>query len=257
MGPIKHLVVPDVQTRPGQDLTFLNWIGQYILDQKPDTLICLGDFYDMHSLSSYDKGTRGGEGARVIEDIEFGKRAMHTMLSPLLRHQNNQIRNKKKVYRPRMVFTLGNHEQRIERYVNSNPELHNFLSYDSLGLEMFGWEVYDFLKPVDVDGIIYVHYLANPMTGRPYTGTASSQLKTVGRSFVVGHKQVLDIGIRPIIDNSMQIGIVCGACYPHDEGYKGHQGNNHFRGLIVMHDVRNGFAEPMPVSLDYLRRTYS
>lgn len=256
MKTINHFIIPDVQVSPGQDWGFLSQIGEYILDQKPEVIVCLGDFFDMHSLGSYDKGKKAGEGARVSEDIAAGKEAMQRLLEPLLKLQTKQKKNKEKVYRPRMVFTLGNHEQRIERYVNDNPELSEFLSYKNLGLEQFGWEVHDFLKPVDVDGIIYTHYLANPMTGRPYSGSAMNQLKTVGKSYVVGHKQVLDIGIRPVIDGSMQLGIICGACYPHDESYKGHQGNNHFRGVIVLHDVRSGFADPMLVSLDYLNRRY-
>ncbi|MNC77794.1 hypothetical protein D3C75_1298510 [compost metagenome] len=81
-------------------------------------------------------------------------------------------------------------------------------------------------------------------------------MKTIGRSFVVGHKQVLDIAIRPTIDNKMQIGIINGATYPHDEGYKGFQGNNHFRGIVVLNEAKDGFALPMPVSLDYLKDKY-
>ncbi len=256
MKTINHFILPDVQVRPGQDWAFLSHIGEYILDQRPDVIVCLGDFFDMHSLSSYDKGKKSGEGARVSEDIQAGKDAMATLLLPLLELQQRQRKNKEKVYKPKLVYTLGNHEQRIERYVNDNPELGEFLSYKNLGLEQFGWEVHDFLKPTEIDGITYTHYLANPMTGRPYSGSALNQLKTIGKSYVVGHKQVLDIGIRPIIDGSMQLGIICGACYPHDEAYKGYQGNNHFRGVIVLHDVRNGFADPMFVSLDYLNRRY-
>lgn len=256
MKTINHFVVPDVQVRPGQNWAFLSHIGEYILDQKPDVIVCLGDFFDMHSLGSYDKGKKAGEGARVTEDIAAGKEAMGKLLLSLLELQQRQRKNKEKVYKPRMVFTLGNHEQRIERYVNDNPELSEFLSYKNLGLEQFGWEVHDFLKPVDVDGIIYTHYLANPMTGRPYSGSAMPQLKTAGGSFVVGHKQLLDIAIRPVLSGSMQLGIICGACYPHDEPYKGYQGNNHFRGVIILHDVRDGFADPMFVSLDYLNRRY-
>ena len=101
-----------------------------------------------------------------------------------------------------------------------------------------------------------MHYLANPMTGKPYAGNALNQLKTVGRSFVVGHKQVLDIAIRPTLDGKQQIGIVNGACYPFDESYKGFQGNSHWRGLTVLHEVEDGFAAPMFVSLDYLKRKY-
>ena len=254
--PIKHFIIPDVQVKPGQDWAFLSWIGEYILDQEPDVIVCLGDFADMHSLSSYDKGKASGEGTRVKADLDATKEAMSILLKPLKDTQARQKKNKDKVYRPRMVMTLGNHEQRIERHVDANPELIGFLSYDDLGYKEFGWEVYDFLEPIGVDGIIYTHYLSNPMTGRPYSGTALSQLKTVGKSYVVGHKQVLDVGIRPVLDGSMQLGIICGACYPHNEGYKGHQGNNHFRGLVVLHDVRGGFADPMFVSLDYLKRKY-
>ena len=35
-----------------------------------------------------------------------------------------------------------------------------------------------------------------------------------------------------------------------DEKYKGYQGNNHFRGLTVLNDVRDGFGVPMFVSLE-------
>ena len=94
------------------------------------------------------------------------------------------------------------------------------------------------------------------MSGKPYSGTASSILKTVGKSFVVGHKQVLDITIRPTIDGKQQIGIVNGACYDFDEGYKGYQGNNHFRGIIMLHEVEDGFGLPMPVSLEFLKKKY-
>mgnify|MGYP003600228374 FL=1 len=73
---------------------------------------------------------------------------------------------------------------------------------------------------------------------------------------MVGHKQVLDIAIRPTIDGKQQLGIVNGACYDHMEGYKGYQGNNHFRGLTVLHEAQDGFAVPMFVSLDYMKEKY-
>ncbi|MNZ71595.1 hypothetical protein D3C78_899600 [compost metagenome] len=94
------------------------------------------------------------------------------------------------------------------------------------------------------------------MTGKPYGGQVLNQLKTVGRSFVVGHKQVLDIAIRPTLDGKMQVGIINGASYPHDEAYKGYQGNFHFRGIIMLNEVKDGFGLPVPVSLDFLREKY-
>ena len=136
------------------------------------------------------------------------------------------------------------------------PELDGFVGTSTLNLEKYGWNVHPFLKPVEIEGIYFVHFLANPFTGRPYGGTAMSQLKQVGRSFVVGHKQCLDIAIRPTIDGKHQIGIVNGACYPFDERYKGFQGNNHFRGIVMLHDAKDGYGNIMTVSLDYLMNKY-
>ena len=39
-------------------------------------------------------------------------------------------------YKPKMVLTLGNHEERIMRHVNDNPELQGFLSYDNLRYDL-------------------------------------------------------------------------------------------------------------------------
>lgn len=257
MSGKKILCIGDVQVKPGHDLEYVKHIGQYIVDKRPDVIVCIGDFFDFESLSSYDRGKKSFEGRRLILDIEAGKTAMELLFAPLKALQERQKANRKKVYQPRLVFTHGNHEYRFDRLSEDMPELEGFVGSETLGLEDWGWEVYPFLKPVEIEGIYFVHYLANPMSGKPYGGTALNQLKTVGRSFVVGHKQVLDMAIRPTIDGNMQLGIVNGACYPHDEAYKGFQGNTHFRGLIMLHEAKDGFALPMPVSLDYLKERYA
>lgn len=252
----KILVVGDCQVKPNEDLTFLDHIGQYIIDKRPDVVVCIGDFWDFPSLSSYDKGKRSFEGRRLLADLKAGNEGMERLLAPLKGLQRQQRANRKRVYSPRLVFTLGNHEDRADRAARDAPELDGLIGTHMMNLDDHGWEVYPFLKPVEIAGIYFVHYLANPMTGKPYSGTAMNQLKTVGKSFCVGHKQVLDFAIRPTIDGKMQIGIVNGACYPHDEDYKGFQGNNHFRGLIMLHEAEDGFCLPLPVSLDYLEERY-
>ncbi len=165
-----------------------------------------------------------------------------------IRNSNFMIRHNNKCH------ITGN--CRFDRLAEDMPELTGLVGTSTLGLEDMGWEVVPFLKPVDIEGIYFVHYLANPMTGKPYGGVALNQLKTVGRSFVVGHKQCLDIAIRPTLDGKHQLGVVVGACYPFDESYKGHQGNFHFRGVVMLHEVEDGFALPMPVSLSYLQQHY-
>lgn len=252
----KHLIIADTQCKPGHDLTYLSAIGEYIASKKPDVIVHIGDHFDLESLSSYDKGKRTFEGRRLIADIEVGHAGMKRIMEPIWKLQESQRKKKKKVYNPRLIFCLGNHEARADRLANDNPELTGFVGTAELNLEQYGWEVYPFLQPAIVDGINYVHFLANPFTGKPYGGNALNQLKTVGCSYVVGHKQMLDCAVRPTLEGKMQIGIINGACYPFDEPYKGFQGNYHFRGLTVLHEVKDGFGCPMFVSLDYMMEKY-
>ena len=37
---------------------------------------------------------------------------------------------------------------------------------------------------------------------------------------------------------------------------QGHQGNNHFRGLTILHEAKDGFAVPCFVSLSYMKDNY-
>ena len=251
-------VIGDMQIRPNMNLDHIEHIGRYITDKKPDVIVQIGDWWDMPSLSSYDRGKASFEGRRVKEDIEAGHEGMRRLFEPIKKLQQAQRYFKKKVYSPRLVLTLGNHCERLDRAAQGSPELVGYIGTKELNIEQYGWEVYEFLKPVNIEGINFVHYLANPMTGRPYSGSAAGMLKTVGASFVMGHKQVLDIAIRTTLEGKNQIGIINGASYPHFEDYKGHQGgNSHFRGITMLYEAKDGFALPSFISLDFLRERYS
>lgn len=255
---ITQLMIPDTQCKPDIDMSYLDWLGEYLVEKQPDVIVHIGDHADMPSLSSYDKGKGKAEGKRVQKDIEASIEGMNRLLKPLYDLQQQEIKEFGSVqYKPKMVLTLGNHEERIMRHVNDNPELQGFLSYDNLRYKDFGWEVFDFLEPTMINGITYVHYMANPMSGRPYGGAALNVLKNVGESFCMGHKQCLDIATRFLPSSGrQQWAIIAGAYYSHDEGYKGHQGNKHFRGIVVKHNVKDGNCNPMIVDMEYLKNRY-
>ncbi len=145
---------------------------------------------------------------------------------------------------------------RIQRFAEDNPLMYGKVSLADLQYQKFGWEVHDFLKPVEIDGIMYCHFFANPFSGKPYGGSATNILAKVGKSFSQGHKQTFDVTQRYLPTGERQIGLVAGAAYPWDESYKGYQGNKHFRGLVVKHRVQNGSYDLMQVSLDYLIERY-
>ena len=116
----RHLVIPDTQVKPDMPVDHLYWAGRYAAATKPDVIIHLGDHWDMPSLSSYDVGKKSFEGRRYVNDIEAGKHAMWAFMHPILDEQRRLRLNKKKTWNPRMVFLLGNHEQRIERAIETD-----------------------------------------------------------------------------------------------------------------------------------------
>ena len=252
---MKHLVIPDCQIRPGDDFTFLEHIGKYIVEKQPDVIICGGDFADMPSLSSYDFGKKSFEGKRYVKDTSAVVEAMGCLLAPLKKFNTQRVRNHKAQYVPRMVFTLGNHEERILRAVNNDAKLEGVLDIEHLKYKEFGWEVYPFLEVVVIDGVAYSHYFTTGTAGRP-ASSAQVQLTKKHMSCVAGHQQGLQIAMGHRADGSPITSIIAGSCYEHDEDYMGPQGNKHWRGILMLHDVQDGAFDVMPVSLKYLRKKY-
>lgn len=253
----RHIIIPDCQIRAGAPMVHLEWIGQWICDQyagdEQTRLICLGDFADMPSLSSWDRGKRVAEGRRIVTDINASNHGFDLLNLP--RDLYNRGRRKK--WEPPRDLLLGNHEDRITRACNENASLDGFLSLDLLNYAEWGWNVHPFLEVEVYDGVAYSHYFYNPLTSKPYGGQSiDTRLKTIGRSFTMGHQQVAMYGVRTLPTGERQHGLVAGACYIEDENYRGPQSNHEWRGIVVCNQVENGAYDPMFVSLDYLCRLY-
>jgi hypothetical protein len=252
----KHLVIPDVQIKPDQNYEFLTWIGEYIVEKKPNVVVQIGDFADLPSLSSYDVGKKSFEGRRYKKDIEATVEAMDALLGPLRRYNERRLAQKKSPYKPRLVLTLGNHEHRINRVVESDPKLDGTISLDDLKYRDAGWEVHPFLDVVLIDGVCYSHYFTSGVLGRPVASSrALIQKKHI--SCVMGHVQNFEIHTEYRADGSRITGMFSGCCYQHKEDYLGPQGNNYFRGVHMLHEVNNGEFDHMAVSLKYLESKYA
>lgn len=251
-----HLVIPDCQVRPGDDFEYLRCIGEYIVEKKPDVIVNLGDFADMPSLSSYDVGKKSFEGRRYKNDIEAVHTAMKTLLTPLWDFNARAKKNKEKQYKPQMVLTLGNHCDRINRAVNDDAKLEGVLSIKDLKYEEFGWEVHDFTEVVVIDGVAYSHYFTTGVAGRPAT-TASALLSKKHMSCIAGHQQGRQIASAFRADGTPITCIIAGSCYEHNEDYMGPQGNKHWRGIVVLHEVDNGSFDEMFVSLSFIKGKYA
>lgn len=245
----RHLVIPDTQVRPGVPLDHFRWIGAAIAHYKPDVLVHVGDHWDFASLSRWAAdGSVEKEGKRLVGDIESGNEALR-----ILREHMGDFRPKRK------VILRGNHEERLSRYIADRPVLQGTIGFHLLNDRELGWEVVDYYhgspQAVQIDGIWYAHYFANPNTGKPIGGTINNRLAKIGGSFVQGHVQGLLQGNVQCATGQIRHGISAGSCYLHDEEYKG-MANAHWRGIVVLNEVRDGQFCEMPLTLDYLCRKY-
>jgi hypothetical protein len=244
-----HCVIPDCQVKPGVRTDHLEWIGNYIVEKKPDVLIQIGDFADIDSLNSYAKGKREAEGKRLAKDISSVVHAMERLLKPI--HEYNRTASEK--YWPEMHLTLGNHEYRMEREVEENPKLEGMFDMGDLGYADNGWKVHDFLEVVTIDGVEYAHYFTSGNMGRPVT-SAAALLRERQNSATMGHVQHTDMAFHKKTQN---IALFAGICYLHDEKYLGPQGNDTRRQIVMKHEVEDGHYDPMFVSLRFLEKRYS
>ena len=247
-------VIPDVQAKPGQDFSFLKDVGTYLVEKKPDVWVQIGDFSDMESLSSYDKGKKSFEGRRYTKDIEAAKQAMDSLLSPLREFNLRAKKNKEKQYKPRKILTLGNHCDRINRAVNDDPKLDGLIKLSDLPYNE--WEVYPYLDVVEVEGICFSHFFVSGVMGRP-VASAKQLIVKKHQSCIMGHVQKMEIATEYKADGSMITGLFSGCCYNHDEDYLGKQGNHYFRGIHMLYDVNNGEFHTHSITLEYLRKKYA
>jgi hypothetical protein len=237
------IVIPDTQVKTGVCTDHLEWIGNYISEKRPDAVIHIGDHWDMPSLSSYDKGKLAFEGRRYVNDVKAGRNGMERLLKPFQSIQD---------YKPRMVFTMGNHEMRVSRFADNCPEMSGHVDLDDLGIKEYGWEVIPFLQPIEIDQIEFCHYFTSGLMGRPVS-SAAVMLRERQKSCIMGHVQTFDMAVHKKTQN---IAMMVGTCYLHDEDYLGPQGNNVRRQIVVLHEVEDGKFDPMLVSLKFLEKAY-
>ena len=241
-----HLIVPDTQCKPGVPLEHLEWAGRYAAERKPDVIIHLGDHWDMPSLSSYEKkGSRYFEGRRVKEDIEVGNEGLRLFEKGLGGWQPK-----------RKILLRGNHEDRITRAINEDPKAEGLFGFGDFNDVELGWEIIDYLVPIEVDGITYSHYFYRNGSGTPFGGAVDTMLRNIGFSFTMGHQQGLRWGRRELPNGHVQIGLVAGSYYQHSEDYRGPQAAAEWRGLVVKFEVAEGNYDPLFVSMDYLRNRF-
>lgn len=250
----KHLFVPDTQVAPGRPTDHIHWLAYYAMDKltNDDVIVFAGDWYDLPSLSSYDKrGSRSFEGRRLRKDLQSGHDALDILWDIW----------SARGFEPETHITLGNHENRFYRALNDSPEFLEGMFEDDnpFEFEAMGWHAHKFLKPVIIDGIAYNHFWPHNARGgvtqtKHGAPCARAQAQRQMMSATAGHQQGFDYAVTPFAGGYVQ-GLIAGSFYLHNESY--HMGNNNYwRGLILKHGVHKGQYDLCQVRMAWLKDKY-
>jgi hypothetical protein len=246
----KLLIIPDAHAHPQYSNERFEWLGKLIAEERPELVVCLGDFADMPALSQYDKGKRGFEGRRYTRDVE----ATQDALARMHRHVTHG---------PELVMCLGNHEARIDRATSDCAELEGAIQVDDLGYRDHGWRVVPYMSAVTVGGFAVSHHFASGVAGRPIGGMtmAASMARLLFTSAIVGHSHTLDWARRTRPDGSRVVTLVPGCYTAPEQGEESWcRATSHlwWRGVAVLEDVEAGdFGSLRLVSQDSMRERYA
>lgn len=259
--PQKHLWIGDGQCEQGVPDDHWSWVGRYIADKWPDTVIIGGDHWDMPSLSMYEsKQAKAARGACKKGDIDAGNRALELMEEELA----------KAGWDGRRILLEGNHDGfanggRPYRYLQDHPDDRGILTPDLFADSWLGWERIPFLQPIEVDGILYCHLFPLNKGGKVTThakkwgcASAEAQIHAVGQSCTAGHKQGLSIALANPPFGPARRGLIAGSFYQHDHAYSAPA--KYWRGVILKHSVgpdNPNHYDLCEVPLSFLKEKYS
>jgi len=210
------LIIPDPHAHIDYDNERFKALGKFIMKEQPEYIVCLGDMADLPSLSSYDKGTKGFEGRRYKKDVQATVEAQDSLFEEYNKYNRRRKKNAKKMYKPNLVMCIGNHEDRITRACNSQPELDGTISLEDLAYKDFGWEIVPFKKSKTIEGITFSHYFTSGIAGRPISSVhiGHTLITKLHCSAVQGHSHLYNHAEHTRPDGQKIFGLSAG-CYSH------------------------------------------
>jgi len=251
-----HLIIPDQHAHPDYNNDRADWIGKLMLDVKPDVVINMGDAADMASLSHFDKGLASFHGNTYSRDIESH-----------LEFQERMWRKPKAAKKrlPWRVILEGNHEHRIKRVLDQEPQLGGSfgLSFRDLDWESYYNEIIPYKGGypdyIEIDGVSYAHFFISGVMGRPIGGDhhAATLIAKNYTSCTAAHSHTVDWAVRTKTNGEKIMGAVVGVYQDYKSPWAGLVNDLWWSGVVVKREVQNGVYNPQFIGIDQLRREYS
>lgn len=164
--------------------------------------------------------------------------------------------------KPHLVALEGNHEDRIRRATESQPELDGVIHVSDLRHKELGWDFYPFLEPYRFAGFTFQHYFTTGILGKAQAGEspALNLIRKQIQSCVMGHTHLFDYAERRTSSGKSFQAFVAG-CYLDAlqwENYAGNTNRYWYKGILILESAKDGYSESFRrVGIGELEREYT
>lgn len=257
--------MPDAHIEQGDDLLRFRALANFIEVHRPSQIILGGDFLTLDSMSAWDLNSRAAmEGRRLKAELDKGLEAIQRIDNAIRNVQEFQRKSKKRIYNPVKVFLKGNHEDRLDRYLSTKPEIHGLIAVEEhLKLDKRGYLVIPYKEYYHDKGIAYTHAPING-SGKAYNGAAASTHDNIAKAhdtsvvWFHSHKLKIDYFARMGAD-SKQMCIINAGCFFEDipQYAKGStDAINWWRGVLLLDHYEDDSFDIQTIRMSMLKGNY-
>lgn len=219
------LVLPDLQV-PYEDKRSLSAVEGVMRDYRWDEIIQLGDFLDLDCISSYnEKRLRTIAGKTLQKDFDAGNRVLD-------RWQHLAPRSK-------IVILEGNHDERMLRYIDANPQLEGTVEVPKgLRLEERGIWWVPYWSKGDVHKIGHAYFIHGEYVNDHH---AKKHVTRFGGNVFYGHAHdVQTYSLVQYKDDSTIVGQSLGCLCRYDQSYIKGKPTNWQQAFATFHFFADG-----------------
>lgn len=234
-------------------LPILTWIARLASEQRFDRIVQIGDWSTFDSVNMHDKNdTRAARYKPSIRDDLDNLKASHQAMR----------RGMADDYRPKLTFLNGNHENRLERFENANPEAQDtFTLAREETFAQFGWRTRPYGEVFYSQGVGFTHHPTNG-AGRAFGGKTGPQRAANETTVPVvsGHthrRQVHDAPKIGPIDVISMVEIGCAMPWGSVESYAAHSLTGWWWGVVPLTVQDGAITDLNFVSMLTMRDRYS
>lgn len=229
---VRVLAIGDLHQDPRhpERIEVLTWIARYASLHRFDHIVQIGDWSTWDSVNQHDRNDTAAARhkpsiARDMENLKESLAAWRAGIAP--------------DYKPRQTVLLGNHENRLERFENANPEaLGSFTAERDQAFLQYGWKTRPYGELFYIQNVAFTHHPVNG-AGRAFGGETGPQRAANKTTVPVvsGHthkRQVHDAGKIGPVDVISMVEIGCALPWGTVESYAKHGMTGWYYGICPM-----------------------